>query len=139
MFVANNQTAGRNNVVGSSAAGVTGAQQLLDLTSLSKMLGQSKVAQVLTIYLRDAPKEIELMKAAFEERAVDTLYNVAHKLKGSSGLIKANNVFVLLQQIETIARIGKVNESVKIAIDAVDCEYKKLEPMIQAELRKLID
>lgn len=139
MFVANNQTTVRNNVVDNSAAGVTVAKPLLDLTSLSKMIGQNKVAQVLTIYLRDAPKEIQLMKAAFEERAVDKLYNMAHKLKGSSGLIKANNVFVLLQQIEIVARSGKVNESVKMAIEAVDCEYKKLEPMIQAELNRLID
>lgn len=138
MYVTNEHPASRNQLPGHQTAIAAGMQPLFDLTSLQKMLNPSKVAQILSIYLRDAPKEIHEMKCAFDKRAVEDLCLVAHKLKGSSGVIKANNIFALLQQIEATAKTGRVNEGVKIAIDAVDCEYKKVEPLIQAELLRLI-
>ena len=79
-------------------------QKLFDLSFLEEMDGNNFIAEVLTLFIRETEEDLAEMKLACDTGAFDTVCEIAHKLKGSTGMIQANTLWTLLEQIEELAK-----------------------------------
>jgi HPt (histidine-containing phosphotransfer) domain-containing protein len=109
---------------------------LFDLSLLEEMDDDEYVADILTIFLGDTPKEFNDLKKACFLNKCDDVYKMAHKIKGSAGLLQANFLLNRLIKIEEIAKAGKSDELVKLA-ELANEEYKKIEIPLKAHLRNI--
>jgi PAS domain S-box-containing protein len=65
------------------------------------------VAEIISLYLEDSPKQVEAIKAAMAGRDSDLLRNAAHKLKGSSAQVGAIVLSEVCRSLEEIAEDGQ--------------------------------
>ena len=113
-----------------------GDEPLFDLSLLEEMDDDEYVADILTIFLGDTPKEFNDLKKACFLNKCDDVYKMAHKIKGSAGLLQTNALLSLLAKLEENAKAGKNDELVKLA-ELANEEYKKIETPLKAHLRNI--
>jgi len=141
------QTSSLTNETGSLTAGkqvndsvVTvnkpGDELLFDLSLVEEMDDDEYVADILTIFLGETPKEFNDLKKACFLNKCDDVYKMAHKIKGSAGLLQTNALLNLLVKLEESAKAGKNDELVKLA-ELANEEYKKIETPLKAHLRNI--
>lgn len=85
-----------------------GTGNLFDLSLLEEMDDNEYVAEILTIFLGNSPKELYELKRACMSNKFDAVYKMAHKLKGSVGLLQANFLLNVLIRIEETAIAEKM-------------------------------
>ena len=112
-------------------------EDLYDLSMLEEMDDDDYLAEIVSIFLKETPKEISEMRKAYVCSKPDIIYKQAHKLKSSTGLIQANRLSGILVQIEEIGKSGKVNDSLLTLIENAQLEYRKLEDSLQKRLKKI--
>ena len=113
------------------------SEGLYDLSMLEEMDDDDYLAEIVSIFLNETPKEISEMRKAYVCSKPDIIYKQAHKLKSSTGLIQANRLSGILVQIEEIGKSGKVNDSLLTLIENAQLEYRKLEDSLQKRLKKI--
>jgi two-component system sensor histidine kinase/response regulator len=67
------------------------------------------LAEVVDLYVDDAPSRIEAMRSAIAASDPEALSEAAHALKSSSGNVGAVKVREICQQLETTGREGKID------------------------------
>ncbi len=77
---------------------------LYDLSLLEEMNDNDYLADILQIFLENTPIELDELKVACKANDFDAAYKVAHKLKSSAGLLKTENLLVVLIKIEEQAK-----------------------------------
>ena len=112
-------------------------EDLYDLSMLEEMDDNDYLAEIVSIFLNETPKEISEMRKAYVCNKPDVIYKQAHKLKSSTGLIQANRLSGILVQIEVIGKSGKINDTLLTLIENAQQEYKKLENSLQKRLKDL--
>ena len=111
-------------------------EKLFDLCLLEEMDDNKYLSEILTLFLENTPNELnELQKACAADQFVD-VYKMAHKLKSSTGLLKANSLLNILIKIEDSAKHEKNDELVLMAKQANE-EYKKMETPLQEHLKNI--
>ena len=113
-------------------------QKLFDLSFLEEMDGNNFIAEVLTLFIRETEEDLAEMKLACDRGAFDTVCNLAHKLKGSTGMIQANTLWMFLQQIEDLASSDKKAEVADHVLKA-SLEFDRLKAALQQFLKELQD
>ena len=113
-----------------------GSEILFDLSLVEEMDDDEYVADILTIFLGETPKEFNDLKKACFLNKCDDVYKMAHKIKGSAGLLQTNALLNLLVKLEESAKAGKNDELVKLA-ELANEEYKKIETPLKAHLRNI--
>ena len=113
-----------------------GSEILFDLSLVEEMDDDEYVADILTIFLGNTPKEFNDLKKSCALNKCDDVYKMAHKLKSSAGLLQTNSLLTLLVKLEESAKAGKSDELVKLA-ELANEEYKKIETPLKAHLRNL--
>ncbi len=108
---------------------------LFDLSMLEEMDDSDYLSEILDIFLNNTPVELKQMQEAFASGRFDEVYKIAHKLKSSTGLLKANNLFEVLVKIEETARL-KNSEELNGLTDVAINEFKKLEMPLKERLQK---
>lgn len=84
-------------------------------------------------FLRDAPKEIENLRAAFEDWDLPLMASLAHNLKGTSATVGASRVSALARKIEAATNgsaafdLPKLLQSLDAALKTV-CEMLENQP-----------
>lgn len=109
-------------------------ESLYDLSMLTAMAGDTFVAEILIIFLRETPVTLEEMKEALNEKKYQILGQKAHKLKGSAGVLQAVKLIHLLEEIEIISKLegynNELNKLVKSAQQQYDCIEQSLKNYI---------
>ncbi len=101
------------------------SENLFDLSLLQEMDDNEYTAEILSIYLKNSPGELEDLRKACAAIAFDNVYKAAHKIKGSTGLIQANGLLKILVKIEEFAK-AEISEGLNVLADQANEEYKKL-------------
>lgn len=77
------------------------------------------VAELISLYLEDAPRQVESIKAAVMEGNAERLALAAHTLKGSSAQLGAEELSELCSELENIALDWRA-ESASLLIDQLE-------------------
>lgn len=115
----------------------TGIEELYDLSMLEEMEDNEYMAEVLNIFLKETPEELKEMNQALNKGNNDIIATKAHKIKGSAGVIQANNLIELLIKIETIAKKGIQSGELKSLVDKTRLLYNNIELSLQKHLKAL--
>lgn len=110
---------------------------LYDLSMLFAMDDDDYVAQLLTLFLRDTPKDLQAMKDALTAKKITEVGSYAHKVKSSAGIIGAQSLSALLAQIDEISRSGRLTDELADAVDRAWREYIMMEDSLQTLLKEL--
>ena len=92
------------------------------------------LAEVLRLFLAEAPPRIEKLRNAWRGGNIQEVQRVAHSLKGSAGNIGANALYEICREIDGLGRSGST-ENVAGLVDALAVEFDKVE----TEIHRLID
>ena len=93
----------------------------------------SLLAEVVAVFLTDAPAMLERLRDAARAGNVHALAAAAHAIKGSVGLFTDGEAFVSARRLEQIARAGD-----RSAIEAACADLEKAVAGLTTELRHLI-
>ena len=64
---------------------------------------------ILGTFLNKTPDDLKELQSEFDADHFENVYKIAHKLKSSVGLFKANGLFVILAKIEDNIK-NKIND-----------------------------
>ena len=87
------------------------------------------LAEVLRLFLEEAPARIEKLRNAWAARDIQQVQRIAHSLKGSAGNIGASAMFEICKRLDSSGRPGEVVDTAGL-IDALGSEYRKVEEEI---------
>jgi HPt (histidine-containing phosphotransfer) domain-containing protein len=82
-------------------------------------------------YLEDAASSLEALREAAGRRDDRAVEHIAHRLKGSSGIVAARTVARLCQRLVDDPREGA------LTIEALDEELTRVREQLQASVRRL--
>jgi HPt (histidine-containing phosphotransfer) domain-containing protein len=88
------------------------------------------LAEVVAVFLADAPEQMRAMRAALEGRDAALAHRAAHTLKGSANAVGARALGGVAAAIESAARAGDIDRAVEAAQgidDAFDAARAALE------------
>ena len=85
----------------------------LDFTTLNELkeMLEEGLDELLDEYLDDTSSQLAQLRDAIEASDIATIASVAHTLKGSSGNLGINGVYLLCQALEKEALAGSVGDS----------------------------
>ncbi|MEO8415278.1 MAG: PAS domain S-box protein [Ginsengibacter sp.] len=113
-----------------------GNNNLFDLGLLEEMEDNEYLAEILAIFLNTTPNELKELQKACAADQFEAMYQIAHKLKSSVGIIKANELLNILIKIEEHAKAKNTGELITL-VERANSAYKKLEPPLQEHLAKI--
>ena len=111
--------------------------KLYDLSMLYEMDDNDYVAQILSLFLKESPKELGIMKDAAAAKKSEIVGSYAHKLKSSTGIIGAARLSVMLAEIEEISRSGIFANDLTGMVEKTIEEYNKIQLPLQRVLKEL--
>ncbi len=111
-------------------------ENLFDLSLLQEMDDNEYIAEILTTYLDNTPGELKELQKVCADTQFDAIYKMAHKLKGSSGLLYAHGILRILSKIEEFAKAEIREGLIVLAKQAVD-EFEKIETPLKEILKNL--
>ncbi|MEP7109080.1 MAG: Hpt domain-containing protein [Ferruginibacter sp.] len=109
--------------------------KLFDLSYLEEIDDKYFLAEVITLYIKDTYCDLEEMKRALDAGAVETVYETAHKLKSSTGMLQANKLFAILEQTEKIAKDGEENGQLAELVRTAQFEFDQLKTALEVHMR----
>lgn len=112
-------------------------ESLYDLSILQEMDDQEYIIEIVSMFLKDAPKEFKEIKEALAAGNTDVVYKKAHKLKSSAGILQANKLIVLLTEIELVAKSGEKGAKLISLFDNAQQQYKNLENALQKLIKDM--
>lgn len=115
----------------------TTGQKLYDLSFLEQMDDKTFLIQVIELYLQDTEKDLEEMEQAFDAGVLDTVYKTAHKLKSSTGMLQANDLYAVLEQTEQAAKHGGPGNEIAALINNAKKQFDRLKTGLAEELKML--
>ena len=86
------------------------AMTSLNLTTLNELkeMLEEGLDELLDEYLIDTPSQLAQLREAVEAGDINAIASVAHTLKGSSGNLGINAVYLLCQELEQEAKAGEL-------------------------------
>jgi HPt (histidine-containing phosphotransfer) domain-containing protein len=102
------------------------------LASLQEPGEPDLVVELVTLFLRDTPQRLEILRARPLEAAATA--RVAHAVKGSAGNLGATQLQDLASQLEQAGHRGAASEVLVDMADTVFEEYARVERHLQAML-----
>jgi HPt (histidine-containing phosphotransfer) domain-containing protein len=108
-------------------------EELYDLSMLKEMDDTEYLLDMLQSLLNDSPDDFTALKTAFAKNDLTVVCQKAHKLKNSAGIIQAESLMELLQQIEAAGKNNAVT-----ALPALINEASALYSHIETSLKNYI-
>lgn len=113
------------------------SSEIYNLALLYEMDDSDYVKEVLTLFLETTPELLKAVKTGALYEDWDTVYQKAHKLKTSLGLLQANKMLEQITRIEEHARLKNNLAEVPGLISGVLEQFDLLVPMLQAEIKEV--
>lgn len=110
---------------------------LYDLSMLEEMDDTEYLLDMLTTLLHEAPKDIKEMQLALVAGKIDIVCKQAHKLKSSAGIIQAEKLIALLEDIEAIGKKGANGNELISLIENAAQQYNCIEKALQIYVNEL--
>jgi len=110
--------------------------KLFDLSMLEEMDDNEYLSEMLEIFLSMTPTELKEMEKQLKSGEFDNVYKTAHKLKSSTGLMKANKLFDDLVKIEETAML-KNRKELSLLIGNAKNSFFQLENPLKEHLGKI--
>ncbi len=109
-------------------------EALFDLSILEEMDDEEYVEEILTLFLENMPTELDALKEAVAAQQAGKAYEIAHRLKSSVGLVKANVLLQLITGIEETAKTGN-SKGLSLQVESAFSAYKKIETPLRVRLQ----
>jgi signal transduction histidine kinase/CheY-like chemotaxis protein/HPt (histidine-containing phosphotransfer) domain-containing protein len=103
----------------------------VDPAVLERLRAAGLLGEVVALYLRETPGQLEVLRRAAERGEAATLAEVAHSLKGSSAQLGATNVAVLAATLQVMGETGPA-AGVVAGVDALEQEFGRVRAMLEA-------
>lgn len=110
---------------------------LYDLSMLEEMDDTEYLLDMLTTLLHEAPKDIKEMQLALVAGKIDIVCKQAHKLKSSAGIIQAEKLITLLEDIEAIGKKGANGNELISLIENAAQQYNRIENALKIYVNEL--
>ncbi|MEO8111011.1 MAG: PAS domain S-box protein, partial [Ginsengibacter sp.] len=107
-----------------------------DLSLLQEMDDNEYVCEILQIFLNNTPGELKEFQKAASVNHFDATYKMAHKIKGSAGLLQADEMLRLLSKAEEFAK-AEIKEGLPVLAQQAIDEFKKIEGPLRQILKDL--
>jgi HPt (histidine-containing phosphotransfer) domain-containing protein len=120
-----------------TAAAITTAEDLYDLSMLEEMDDIEYMLEMLTVLLMETPKDIREIKEALLAGKTEIVCQKAHKLKSSAGVIQADKLTAMLESIETIGKKGTINDELTSFVENAALQYKSIEKSLAIYMEAL--
>lgn len=112
-------------------------QKIFDLSLLEQMNDQLFLRQLVDLYLEDTPADLYEMSRAMENGDLDIVAKKAHKLKSSTGMLKALPFLHLLEQIESLIRNKISTPEIYELVQCAPQEFYRLKKALHKYLQLL--
>ena len=97
------------------------AEGLFDLSFLAEMDDHEYLLEMIDVFIWEAGKELKEMKEALRAGNDRLVYQKAHKVKSNAGIIQANKLNEILDNIELLGKKGgNENELTPLVENAFD-------------------
>lgn len=116
-----------NSEIYTPALSLSRAENLYDLSMLEEMDDTEYLLEILTVLLNETPKDFKAMKEALQAGKTDIVCKQAHKLKSSAGIIQAEKLATILENIETIGKKGSISKELSDLIANAAYQYSCIE------------
>lgn len=96
-------------------------EEIIDLAQINELYGPDKTPRLLSIYMEESESSIRQMEEALEASDADALRRAAHKQKGASGAVRAEQLRGLCELLEHQARnveISNCKQTLKLLRNA---------------------
>ncbi|MEI6945801.1 PAS domain S-box protein [Paraflavisolibacter sp. H34] len=110
---------------------------LYNLAFIEELEDDAYTAEVLETFLETTPLAFEEIKDALLRSAWEELYQKAHKLKSSLGVLQMNNILKFISQIEDGARKQENPEAIENSFAAAVHQFSLIRPMLEADLAEI--
>jgi HPt (histidine-containing phosphotransfer) domain-containing protein len=110
---------------------------MYDLSLLEEMDDNEYVLEVLTILLEETPGDLKQMKTALLASRAEQVYQAAHKLKSSAGIIQATALTALLTDIESMAKTGMINNDLAALVEDAGAQYQEIAKALKVHMASL--
>jgi PAS domain S-box-containing protein len=112
-------------------------EKAYDLALLEELEDPGYVLEVLGYFLEHAPADIKELTVLVLENNRDALAKKAHKLKGASGMLKAEKLQNLLASVEMGAKNDKPMDELAVTVTEIQKLFSELEKALQIEVAQL--
>jgi len=112
------------------------SNELFDLSIIEEMDDDEYLTEILSLFLDNTPQELNELQTACSSGDFQNAYKIAHKLKSSTGLFKANDLLQVLIEIEKNAKDEQTGLLEKLA-DKATAEFKKIETPLKKYLANI--
>ena len=112
------------------------ATELFDLSMLEELDDNEYLSQMIEIFLTMTPQELHEMEEQLDNDEFEKIYRTAHKLKSSTGLMKADKLYEALVKIEEAGRNEKKNELTLLIPEAL-IAFQQLENPLKEDLERI--
>jgi HPt (histidine-containing phosphotransfer) domain-containing protein len=117
---------------GTSAPPPGGDEPLVPSQVLARMGGDHELlAEISRLFVDDAPRHLEKIRAALNARDGEALRRAAHGLKGAAANFDAEGVVAAARALEEVGRDGKFDDA-EIAWKTVNTETERLISVLRA-------
>ncbi|WP_242492650.1 PAS domain S-box protein [Methanolobus psychrotolerans] len=85
---------------------------------MERMMDDIDLARrLIDIFLKDAPMQLDALKKAIDTGEMEGVNQYAHKIKGSSGNIGAEDLSKTAADMESLSKAGKINEAAALMME----------------------
>ena len=111
----------------------------VDGDALLADFGQNRtlLAEVIGVFVSDAPKFIATLRAAAQTRSADSVESAAHALKGSVGLFTTGGAYEAARRLEHAARAGDLS-AVEVRCAEIERELSRVCADLEALRSRLL-
>ena len=114
----------------------TNHENLFDLSQIEMMDDTGYTIEVLTLFFYNSPAELSELKKACTQKNFDAVKKLAHKLKGSAGIVQASGLIKILLKLEEFAKAG-INDGLIVLAEQAEAEYKKIEVPLKEYVKQI--
>ena len=111
-------------------------QKLFDLSILEEMDDNEYISEILNVYLKNCPGELAELRQACAAKQYDSVFKMAHKIKGSTSLLKSDNLLRILAKMEEFAKAEISDGLEKLSEQAAE-EFGKLSAQLKEYLKTI--
>lgn len=114
----------------------TNYENLFDLSQIEMMDDTGYTIEVLTLFFYNSPGELSDLKRACISQNFEAVKKLAHKLKGSAGIVQASALIKILLKLEEFAKAG-INDGLTVLAEQAQEEYKKIEGPLKEYVKEI--
>lgn len=115
-------------------------EEILFDTALINEIGSKKsTVRILEYYLEDSPKYLTELDQLIAEKDFSNIIKKSHKLKGSLGMLKADLLVSLMNQLETAAKTEKDIQDLNEIVVELKEKMHLLDKQLLQEIKKIKD